>query len=154
MFVSSRLSRWLAVAVAAASLAGCAQSPANFSKSEFSAGHHRTALLHKRTHSAIVRTHEAPQDARVGLASFYSEGSHTASGEKLIPGELTAAHPTLPFGTRLRVTRLDTGRSVVVRVNDRGPFIKGRIVDVSHSAADQLGLTERGVANVKIDVVQ
>jgi len=99
-------------------------------------------------------TGHKPIGATVGLASYYSEGLRTASGEKLVPGELTAAHPTLPFGTRLRVTRVDTGRSVVVRVNDRGPFVNGRIVDVSHSAAEQLGLTGRGVAKVKIEVVR
>jgi len=100
-----------------------------------------------------MKQHE-PAGAAIGLASYYSGGARTADGEKLIPGELTAAHPTLPFGTRLRVTRVDTGRSVVVRVNDRGPFVKGRIVDVSHSAAEQLGLTRQGVAKVKIDVVE
>jgi len=95
-----------------------------------------------------------PRDAALGLASFYTEGSRTASGEKFDPNVLTAAHPTLPFGTRLRVTRVDTGRSVIVRVNDRGPFVQGRVVDVSYSAAKELGMIERGVAKVKIDVVQ
>ena len=147
--------RWFVVALAAAALGGCAQSPPlNMSRSEFSPAHHRTAFVvpRKRDHAISVRRHEPV--AAVGLASYYSGGSRTADGEKLIPGELTAAHPTLPFGTRLRVTRVDTGRSVVVRVNDRGPFVKGRIVDVSHSAAEELGLTRQGVAKVKIDVVQ
>jgi rare lipoprotein A len=147
--------RSVAVAVAAAALAGCAQSPVNLGKSELSVPRHQTALVvkRKRDHAIGMRGHE-PVGAAVGLASYYSEGSRTADGEKLIPGELTAAHPTLPFGTRLRVTRMDTGRSVIVRVNDRGPFVKGRIVDVSQSAAEQLGLTRQGVAKVKIDVVQ
>jgi len=142
------------VALAAAALGGCAQSPVGMSKSELSPVHHRTALaVHRKPDHAIsMRRHEPV--AAVGLASYYSGSSRTADGEKLIPGELTAAHPTLPFGTRLRVTRVDTGRSVVVRVNDRGPFVKGRIVDVSHSAAEELGLTRQGVAKVKIDVVQ
>ena len=146
---------WFAVALATAALAACAQSPVNIGNSGLSAAHHRTALPteRKRDHAISMRRHE-PVGAAVGLASYYTEGSRTADGEKLIPGELTAAHPTLPFGTRLRVTRIDTGRSVVVRVNDRGPFVKGRIVDVSHSAAEQLGLTRQGVAKVKIDVVQ
>jgi rare lipoprotein A len=143
------------VALTAAALGGCAQSPVNISKPELSAPRHRTALAleRKRDHAVSMRRHE-PVDAAVGLASYYSGGSRTADGEKFIPGELTAAHPSLPFGTRLRVTRVDTGRSVVVRVNDRGPFVKGRIVDVSHSAAEELGLTRQGVAKVKIDVVQ
>lgn len=153
---TSTFRRWFFVAVTAAALAGCAQSPANISRSELSVPHHQTALVvkRKRDHAIGMRTHEPAGGGAIGLASYYSEGSRTADGEKLIPGELTAAHPTLPFGTRLRVTRMDTGRSVIVRVNDRGPYVKGRIVDVSHSAAEQLGLTRQGVAKVKIDVVQ
>lgn len=89
-----------------------------------------------------------------GVASFYSEGERTASGEKFDAHELTAAHPTLPFGTKLRVTNVATGRSVTVRVNDRGPFVHGRVVDVSYSAAQSLGMVSKGIANVKLDVVQ
>lgn len=89
-----------------------------------------------------------------GVASFYSEGERTASGEKFDAHELTAAHPTLPFGTKLRVTNVATGRSVTVRVNDRGPFVPGRVVDVSYSAAQSLGMVSKGIANVKLDVVQ
>jgi rare lipoprotein A len=68
--------------------------------------------------------------------------------------QLTAAHRTLPFGTRLRLTNVATGRSVTVRVNDRGPFVPGRVVDVSYSAAETLGMVRRGVAKVKIDILQ
>jgi rare lipoprotein A len=89
-----------------------------------------------------------------GLASFYSEGRETASGERFDPHELTAAHRTLPFGTRLQVTNVATGKSVMVRVNDRGPFVKGRVVDVSYSAAQALGMVHAGVADVKVDVVR
>ncbi len=88
------------------------------------------------------------------MASFYRHGSRTASGEKFNPSELTAAHRTLPFGTRVRVTNVSTGESVTVRVNDRGPFIKGRVIDVSHAAAESLGMVGRGVAKVKLDVVE
>ena len=88
------------------------------------------------------------------MASFYTEGKRTASGEKFNALELTAAHPTLPFGTKLRVTNVTTGRAVTVRVNDRGPYVAGRVVDVSYSAADALGMVGRGVAKVKLDVVQ
>lgn len=94
------------------------------------------------------------QDASYGLASFYGHKSQTASGEKFNASELTAAHRTLPFGTRVRVTNVATGRSVTVLVNDRGPFVTGRIVDVSYSAAEMLGIIGRGVAKVKLDVVQ
>jgi rare lipoprotein A len=89
-----------------------------------------------------------------GLASFYTEGQQTASGERFDPHELTAAHPTLPFGTHLQVTNVATGKSVMVRVNDRGPYVKGRVVDVSYSAAQALGMVHSGVANVKVDVVR
>jgi rare lipoprotein A len=89
-----------------------------------------------------------------GMASFYRHGSRTASGEKFNPNELTAAHRTLPFGTKVRVTDVSTGKSVTVRVNDRGPFIDGRVIDVSHAAAESLGMTGKGVTKVKLDVVQ
>jgi len=89
-----------------------------------------------------------------GLASFYRTGKQTANGEEFDARALTAAHRTLPFGTRLRVTNVATGRSVMVRVNDRGPFIPGRVVDVSHSAAEALGMVGDGVAKVKLDVVR
>ena len=88
------------------------------------------------------------------LVSFYSHGHRTASGERFDPHDLTAAHRTLPFGTRVRVTDLSTGRSVTVRVNDRGPYVRGRSIDVSSSAAKMLGITRQGVAKVKLDVVQ
>jgi len=92
--------------------------------------------------------------ASQGLASFYTEGTRTANGERFNTYELTAAHPTLPFGTRLRVTNVATGRSVTVRINDRGPYVPGRIVDVSYSAAESLGMVGQGIAKVKLDVVR
>jgi rare lipoprotein A len=92
-----------------------------------------------------------------GIASFYGDelrGHLTANGERFNPGALTAAHRTLPFGTRLRVTNLDNGRTVAVRVNDRGPYAHGRILDLSAEAARRLGMLERGVARVRIDVLR
>ncbi|HEY2533205.1 MAG TPA: septal ring lytic transglycosylase RlpA family protein [Xanthobacteraceae bacterium] len=106
----------------------------------------RTPLVTNK-HAAATRF------ASYGLASFYSYGGRTASGEKFDPRELTAAHPTLPFGTRLRVTSVATGRSVIVRVNDRGPFLPGRVVDVSSAAAETLGIVGQGTAKVKLDVL-
>lgn len=91
-------------------------------------------------------------DGSVGIASFYKFESKTANGEQFNPGELTAAHRTLPFGTRLRVTNVATGQSVTVRVNDRGPFIPGRVIDVSRSAAEELGMIDRGITKVKLEV--
>jgi rare lipoprotein A len=90
----------------------------------------------------------------VGVASYYGRefaGRRTASGERYDPHRLTAAHRSLPFGTRVRVTNLDNGRSVVVRVNDRGPQRRDRILDVSSRAAQRLGFASAGLARVRID---
>lgn len=87
-------------------------------------------------------------------ASWYGDPYHgrpTASGERFDKNELTAAHKTLPFGTRLRVTYPATGRSVVVRINDRGPFAPGRDLDLSQAAAERLGLIPAGVARVRVE---
>ncbi len=90
--------------------------------------------------------------AQSGLASIYGySGGRTASGEHASPGALTAAHRTLPFGTMVRVTNRSSGRSVVVRINDRGPFVRGRIIDLTPAAARALGFS--GLANVEVDVV-
>jgi len=89
-----------------------------------------------------------------GVASFYGErfrGRRTASGERFNPDGLTCAHRTLPFGTRLRVTSLRTGRSVVVRVTDRGPFHGGRVIDLSRAAARQIGMVGAGTGRVRIE---
>jgi rare lipoprotein A len=91
-----------------------------------------------------------------GLVSWYGAAFHdrpTASGELFDSGELTMAHRTLPFGTKVRVTNLRNGRSVVVRVNDRGPFVGQRIADLSHAAAEQIGLVRRGVTKARIEVI-
>ncbi|HEY9751406.1 MAG TPA: septal ring lytic transglycosylase RlpA family protein, partial [Coleofasciculaceae cyanobacterium] len=91
-----------------------------------------------------------------GWASWYGPGFHgnpSASGEPFNQHALTAAHRTLPFGTRVQVTNLDNGRTVVVRINDRGPFHGNRIIDLSTAAARILGLVQSGVAPVRLDVV-
>jgi rare lipoprotein A len=88
-----------------------------------------------------------------GLASYYGgalRGNRTASGERFDPGAFTAAHRTLAFGTCLRVENVDNGRAVNVRVNDRGPFLPGRILDVSEAAARALDFIHRGIARVKL----
>jgi len=90
--------------------------------------------------------------AQTGVASVYAySGGRTASGERAVPSALTAAHRTLPFGTLVRVTNDHTGRSVVVRINDRGPFVRGRVIDVTPAAARALGFS--GLAHVTLDVV-
>jgi rare lipoprotein A len=158
-----------AVALGAASLAACAQSSVVSENSELLASR-QASLEHDRRTSFLTKRHVAAtkkhtpfashknaaetQVASHGLASFYTEGTQTASGERFDTHELTAAHRTLPFGTRLRVTNVATGQSVTVRINDRGPFIPGRVVDVSYSAAETLGMVGGGIAKVKLDVVQ
>jgi rare lipoprotein A len=158
----------LVVVLGAASLAACAQSSA-VRNSESVSPSRQASLQHNRMASFITNGHVAAskkhtpfarrnntaptQIASQGVASFYTEGQQTASGEKFDTHDLTAAHPTLPFGTRLRVTNVASGRSVTVRINDRGPYVPGRVVDVSYSAADALGMVGSGIAKVKLDVV-
>ncbi|MFZ4524256.1 MAG: septal ring lytic transglycosylase RlpA family protein [Chlorobium sp.] len=92
-----------------------------------------------------------------GKASFYSDEFHgrkTANGETFNMDKLTAAHPSLPFGTWVKVTNLRNGRGVVVRINDRGPFIKGRIIDLSISAAKEIGIIKSGTVQVKLEAIQ
>ena len=88
-----------------------------------------------------------------GMASWYGESQMTASGERFDKHALTAAHRTLPMGTRVRVTNTRNGKSVVVRINDRGPYSKGRIIDLSEAAARQLGMIDAGVAPVQLEVL-
>ncbi len=86
-----------------------------------------------------------------GMASYYWQGQMTASGARFNPGAMTAAHRTLPFGTKVRVTNKRNGRSVVVTINDRGPFIRGRIIDLSSAAAGVIGMKSAGVAPVTVE---
>ena len=88
-----------------------------------------------------------------GMASYYWQGQKTASGARFNPSAMTAAHRTLPFGTRVLVTNRNNGRSVTVTINDRGPFIKGRIIDLSRGAAGVIGMTGSGLAPVSIQVL-
>ena len=97
-----------------------------------------------------------PALAQVGIASWYGpwhEGRLTANGEVFRMAWLTAAHRTWPFGSLVRVTSLRTGRVVVVRLNDRGPFVGGRVIDLSRAAAGALGVVERGVESVKLELL-
>lgn len=89
-----------------------------------------------------------------GKASYYARrfnGARTASGERLHPDSMTCAHRNYAFGTKLKVTNVNTGKWVVVRVNDRGPFVKGRIIDLSYAAAKELGIISQGIATVKVE---
>ncbi|NPU65568.1 septal ring lytic transglycosylase RlpA family protein [Bradyrhizobium sp. 83012] len=164
--LSRQLLRVALVCAAAASLAACAQSSAvrqarSPASAKQAAAELRPPVQRPETApESLVRVRHAEvsppaaHSAASGLASYYSEGQKTASGERFNPSELTAAHRSLPFGTRLQVTNVKTGRSVVVRVNDRGPFVQGRVVDVSYSAAQALGMVNTGVAPVKVSVVR
>jgi rare lipoprotein A len=163
----------LAILLGTASLAACTQTHVAANKTEIVTPVRQASQQYSRTTSfapnrrvTVARKHTpfasnasnkkaaAAQLASHGIASFYTEGTKTASGEKFNTHELTAAHPTLPFGTRLRVTNVASGQSVTVRVNDRGPYVRGRVVDVSYAAAETLGMVGGGVAKVKLDVVQ
>lgn len=122
--------------------------------------------------SAVDVTEVAPADAApaalplseqvatmldTGMASYYGRelaGNRTASGEAFDPADLTAAHRTLPFGTRLRVTNQRNGQSVVVRVNDRGPYARGRVLDLSHAAAERIDMVRAGHVPVSIELLQ
>jgi rare lipoprotein A len=89
-----------------------------------------------------------------GMASWYGKGQMTASGERFNKHEMTAAHRTLPFGTLVRVTNTRNGRSVVVRINDRGPYGRGRIIDLSEAAAKKLDMIDAGIVPVRLEVLK
>lgn len=94
---------------------------------------------------------------QTGVASWYGPQHHgrlTANGERFDQDDLTAAHPNLPFGSQVKVTLLASGRSVVVRINDRFPRTRGRIIDVSRAAAREIGMMRRGVGRVKVEVIR
>jgi peptidoglycan lytic transglycosylase len=95
----------------------------------------------------------AAKAEQVGSASWYALTSRTASGEMMDPSAMTAAHPSLPFGTKVLVENLTNGQSVVVRINDRGPFVGSRIIDVSKAAASSLGMIGSGVAKVRVAAI-
>lgn len=116
----------------------------------------RTQAASRRT--ATASKNSAPRTSSRGgslrgLASYYWQPQRVASGGWFNPNALTAAHKTLRFGTRVRVTNLNNGRSVVVRINDRGPYIRGRIIDLSKRAATVVGMTSSGVVPVRVDVL-
>lgn len=107
--------------------------------------------------AGILLLSQVPRYDEVGIASWYGPGFHgrtTANGELYDMYAFTAAHKTLPFGTVVKVVDLRTGRSVVVRINDRGPFVPGRIIDLSYAAALELGIVERGTAEVGLIILR
>lgn len=95
-------------------------------------------------------------DGFTGKASFYHDkfnGRKTSNGEIFSNHKFTCAHKTLPFGTMLKVTNMSTGQSVIVKVNDRGPFVRGRVIDLSKAAARQIGMIQEGVATVRVEIM-
>lgn len=103
-----------------------------------------------------TRTHRGQNFQAVGIASWYGgkfHGRQTASGERYNMNAMTAAHRTLPFGTRVRVTNLENGRKAIFRINDRGPFIDGRIIDLSRAGARKLEFYTQGLTQVRIEVI-
>jgi rare lipoprotein A len=103
-----------------------------------------------------IKEHPIGENSQIGVASWYGIDEHglpTATGERFSKNTLTAAHKTLPMGTMVRVTNLENGRDVIVKINDRGPFIEGRMIDLSYAAAKSIGLIRNGTANVKVEVI-
>jgi rare lipoprotein A len=118
------------------------------------------ALLLLATHSLAVRAgirETDPAFRQIGVASWYGPGFHgrkTASGERYDQNDLTAAHRKLPLGSEVKVTNLENGRSITVEINDRGPYAKGRVLDLSKAAARELGMVENGLAKVRIEATR
>ena len=164
----SRYSALPAVALLALALSACAPLSQSTDGAVATTSDARTAALAKMAPPAArldrlgdpataVEKHlyelEWPEVDQQGIASWYGPGFHgrkTANGERFNQYELTAAHPTYEFGTQLCVRSELTGQSVVVRVNDRGPFVKNRVIDLSKAAAEELGMLDRGVKSVEI----
>ena len=114
------------------------------------------AMIHLLTAALLLLTMLPLHGGEEGLASWYGgkfQGRKTASGERFDTNKLTAAHKTLPFNTVVKVTNSENDRTVEVRINDRGPFVQGRIIDLSRAAAEALGMTGRGVARVSLELL-
>ncbi len=133
-------------------LAGCATSP-RYTRSQKAV--RPSTHTKKQTHTYSKKY--TAKKSMVGIASYYGPGFHgrkTANGERFNMHELTAAHKTLPFNTKVRVTNLSNKKSVIVRINDRGPYKKGRIIDLSKGAAQKIGLIQTGTAKVKVEILK
>ena len=149
-----RLAEGLAVLLSVASLgAGAASGPSSLEAAKviqppvIETGGHKTSNTNRPKSKAY----------QVGTASWYGDyfqGKPTASGEPFDMRDFTAAHPSLPLGTLVKVTNLRNGKAVVVRINDRGPVVEGRIIDVSYNAARTLGFKDRGLQTVRLDLYQ
>jgi rare lipoprotein A len=117
------------------------------------AQHHRVRRARAAAYRPDRAVHHLGGSSINGVASYYFSGSRVASGARFNPDGMTAAHRTLPFGTRVRVTHLGNGRSVNVTINDRGPFIGGRVIDLSRGAANVIGMMGQGLARVSVTIL-
>ncbi len=116
-----------------------------------------TAGEPSRSPTVVAANNTQPLTVQDGVASYYADKHHgrmTANGETFDMYALTAAHRKLPFGTKLRVTSLANNRSVIVRINDRGPYVNGRVIDLSYGAAAELQMLKSGLAKVKLEIVK
>jgi len=149
-----RLAEGLAVLLSVASLgAGAASGPSSLEAAKVT----HPPVIATSGHKTGKPTNPKSKAYQVGTASWYGEqfqGKQTASGELFDMRDFTAAHPKLPLGTYVKVTNLRNGKAVVVRINDRGPVVDGRIIDLSYSAARALGFKELGLQNVRLDIYQ
>ena len=154
-----RFSRLWILGIAGLALAGCTGSTNKFADAPTrrTAEIRTTSVAHARPRHLrtvrTVRTRHATPARLEGYASFYGEGSRVATGARYNPEGLTAAHRTLPFGTKVRVRDMHSGKSVIVTINDRGPFVRGRVLDLSVGAARALGMQNRGVSRIQADVL-
>lgn len=149
-----RLAEGLAVVLSVASLgAGAASRPSSLEAAKVT----QPPVIETGGHNRKKSTSPKSKAYQIGTASWYGqqfEGRQTASGELFDMRDFTAAHPSLPLGSFVRVTNLRNGKVVVVRINDRGPFVDDRIIDVSYNAARALGFKERGLQTVRLDLYQ
>jgi len=155
-----RLAEGLAVLLSVASLgAGAASGPSSLEAAKVTTQpvNESAAGVHTTRKTNRPKSKDQSRAYQIGTASWYGEqfqGKRTASGEPFDMRDFTAAHPSLPLGSFVKVTNLRNGRSVVVRINDRGPVVEGRIIDVSYNAALALGFKERGLQTVRLDLYQ
>ena len=146
-----RLAESLAIVLSVASLgAGAASGPSSLEAAKVN-----NPLVNQASGHNSRKTNPNSKAYQVGTASWYGEqfqGKQTASGELFDMRDFTAAHPSLPLGTFVKVTNLRNGKAVLVRINDRGPVVDGRIIDVSYNAAMALGFQQRGLQTVRLDL--
>ena len=146
-----RLAEGLAVLLSVASLGAGAASGPSLEAAKVT----KTQVTARSTSGHTTKKAKKAPAYQVGTASWYGEyfqGKQTASGEPYDMRDFTAAHPTLPLGTFVKVTNLRNGKAVVVRINDRGPVVDGRIIDLSYNSARALGFEQRGLQRVRLDI--